>query len=496
MVTYALGLASACPPTNSDASWDCTAQSLVPKRLPMSFGNDRPVSRVGRYKQDNKNLLAKRGVLASLSCVRGAVWRESNRARCKRVVDSGRGAPKSFDLVRAFGAGGDIECLAIRRNGLSADSYDEVGNEKMEHKTIYLNNAATTWPKPEIVYQTVDDCFRNLASPERAAGAAGQESAALMQNARAEIGEFFNLPDPLQLVFMPSCTYALNLAILCQDWQAGDEVVISGMEHHAVSRPVRKVAREHEVQFYVSPYQPHKPFDLDFLEDRLKGGKVKLVACSMASNLTGDIMPSAEIGQLCRKYGARFLVDAAQAAGLLPVDVQELNADFMAFAGHKGLFGPPGIGGLYVADGIRLDTLAEGGTGKDSGKHDMSGRFPSNFEVGTHNLLGICGLTAGVRWLQQVGLDKVREHEQSLTRRFTESLQDVPGVKLYGNPDVSCRTAVVSMTCEDRCSPHQMADWLANEHNVTTRAGYHCAPLAHETIGTLPGDGTIRFSFG
>lgn len=360
----------------------------------------------------------------------------------------------------------------------------------------YLNNAATTWPKPEIVYQTVDDCFRNLASPERSSGEIGASSSALMQTARQEIAEFFNLPDPMQLVFMPSCTYALNLAILCQDWQAGDEIVISGMEHHAVSRPVRKVARDHNVKFFVSPYLPSEPFDLNFLEDRLQGGRVKLVACSMASNLTGDIMPVAEIGRLCRQYGARFLVDAAQSAGLLPVDVQAIGADFLAFAGHKGLFGPPGIGGLYVADGIHLATLAEGGTGKDSGKHDMSGRFPSNFEVGTHNLLGICGVTAGVRWINQVGLDKIREREQMLTRTFSDCLAGIDSIKIYGNPDCGRRTAVVSLTCSQRCSPHELAEWLAAKHQVTTRAGYHCAPLAHESIGTLPGDGTIRFSFG
>ncbi len=363
-------------------------------------------------------------------------------------------------------------------------------------ETIYLNNAATTWPKPEIVYQTVDDCFRHLASPGRSAGASGADGAAMMQTARQEIAEFFNLPDPSQMVFMPSCTYALNLAILCQDWKAGDEIVISGMEHHAVSRPVRKVARDHNASFFVAPYKPTDPFDLNFLEDRLKLGRVKFVACSMASNLTGDIMPVHEIGKLCQQYGARFLVDAAQSAGLLPVDMQAIGADFLAFAGHKGLFGPPGIGGLYVAPGIELCTLAEGGTGKDSGQHDMSGRFPSNFEVGTHNLLGICGVTAGVRWINQVGLDNIRQREQMLTSLFTEKLKEIDTIQLYGNPDTSKRTAVVSMTCTQRCSPHDIADWLAKEHNVTTRAGYHCSPLAHETIGTLPGDGTIRFSFG
>jgi cysteine desulfurase/selenocysteine lyase len=365
-----------------------------------------------------------------------------------------------------------------------------------ETTSIYLNNAATTWPKPEIVYQTVDDCFRHLASPGRSAGMSGSEGTAIMQAARQEIAAFFNLPDPTQLVFMPSCTYALNLAILCQDWQPGDQIVMSGMEHHAVSRPVRKVARDHKVEFFTAPYQPTQPFDLNFLEERLKGGKVKFVACSMASNLTGDIMPVHEIGKLCRQYGARFLVDAAQAAGLLPVDVQAIGADFLAFAGHKGLFGPPGIGGLYVAPGIVLKTLAEGGTGKDSGQHEMSGRFPSNFEVGTHNLLGICGVTAGVRWINQVTLEAIRAREQALTTRFVERLQHVPELKLFGNPDLSKRTAVVSLTCVGGVSPHQLADWLANEHGVVTRSGYHCAPLAHETIGTLPGEGTIRFSFG
>ncbi len=363
-------------------------------------------------------------------------------------------------------------------------------------KHIYFNNAATTWPKPEIVYQTVDDCFRHLASPGRSAGASGSEGAAIMQAARQEISAFFNLPDPTQLVFMPSCTYALNLAILCQDWEAGDEIVMSGMEHHAVSRPVRKVARDHGARFFTVPYRASQPFDLQFLEDRLRCGKVKLVACSMASNLTGDIMPVHEIGQLCKQYGARFLVDAAQAAGLIPVDIQKIGADFMAFAGHKSLFGPPGIGGLYVASGITLNTLAEGGTGKDSGQHEMSGRFPSNFEVGTHNLLGICGVTAGVRWINQVTLEAIRQRELGLTQAFVEGLQSLPEIRLFGNPDLRRRTAVVSLTCTGPCTPHQLADWLANEHGVVTRSGYHCAPLAHETIGTLPGEGTIRFSFG
>lgn len=359
----------------------------------------------------------------------------------------------------------------------------------------YFNNAATTWPKPEIVYETVDECFRNLNSPDRTSSNLGTRSTNLMQVSRREVADFFNIEDATRLVFLPSCTYASNLAILGLEWHPGDSVIISGLEHHAVSRPVRKVARERGIRFDVAPYRPDQPIDLDFVEDRLKTGSVRMVACTMASNVTGDILPARELGQLAQRYGALYLVDAAQSAGLLPVDVAELEADMLSFAGHKGLFGPPGVGGLYVRAGLQLNTLAEGGTGKDSGKHDMSGSFPSNYEVGTHNLLGIVGLAAGVQWVSQVGQESIREHELELTRSFTERVREIPGVTVYGNPDCSKRTSVVSLTMEQG-TPKEIAAWLADQHNVATRAGYHCAPLAHETIGTLPGDGTLRFSFG
>lgn len=360
---------------------------------------------------------------------------------------------------------------------------------------MYFNNAATTWPKPEIVYETVDECFRNLNSPDRTHSAEGVQSSATMQTCRAEVAEFLGIRNESRLVFLPSCTYASNLAILGQEYSLGDVVIMSGLEHHAVSRPIRKLAREKGIIFKVSPYSQNQPLDLDWMEAELKAGGVKLVACTMAANVTGDIMPSLELGRLCREHGVRYMVDAAQAAGLLPVDVEELNADFLSFAGHKGLFGPPGIGGLYVREGIELDTLAEGGTGKDSGKHSMSGSFPSNFEVGTHNLLGITGLCAGVRWVKQAGLESIREHELTLLKRFVEKVSEIPGVRLYGNQDFSQRTAVCSLVING-ISPQKTAAWLAENHGVATRAGYHCAPLAHETIGTLPGEGTVRFSFG
>jgi cysteine desulfurase / selenocysteine lyase len=360
--------------------------------------------------------------------------------------------------------------------------------------TIYCNNAATTWPKPEIVYETVDQCFRGLNSPSRTISDEGSRNTEMMQTSRAEIAEFLSIRNPNQLIFTPSATYSLNLAILGLEWREGDEIIMSGLEHHAVSRPIRKVAKQHGVKFHVAPYQPEMPIDLNFVEDTLKTGKVKLIASTMASNVTGDILPSIALGDLAERYGAMYLVDAAQSAGVIPVDVEELKADLLSIAGHKGLFGPPGVGALYVRKGIQLETLAEGGTGKDSGKHEMSGRYPSNYEVGTHNLLSIAGMTAGVKWIQQSGLSKLREHEMSVAGRFLERVRAIDGVTIYGGSDIENRTAVVSITMED-CSPVTLSSWLAEEHNVSTRAGYHCAPGAHETIGTLPGEGTVRFSF-
>ena len=340
---------------------------------------------------------------------------------------------------------------------------------------MYLNHAATTWPKPEIVYETVDRCFRTLNSPDRTTvGEDDVHGAEMMESCRQKVAAFFGIRNPSRLVFVPSATYALNLPIHGLHWHAGDVVIMSGLEHHAVSRPIRKIAREHGVKFEVAPYSIDEPLDLNFVEDRLKSGKVKLLACTAASNVTGHIIPARELGQLADRYGALFLLDASQAAGILPIDVDDLHVDMLGFAGHKGLLGPPGCGGLFVRKGIELETLAEGGTGKDSGQHEMSGRFPSNFEVGTHNLLSILGMSTGIEWIQQTGIDALREHELQLTKAFLDGIREMSFVKLHGPADISNRTAVVSLTF-DGITPQDAAKWLAEEHNVATRAGFHCA---------------------
>jgi selenocysteine lyase/cysteine desulfurase len=287
----------------------------------------------------------------------------------------------------------------------------------------------------------------------------------------------------------------LNAAIWGQPWKAGDLALMSGLEHHAVSRPIRRVAREKGVRFEVIPFTFNEPIDLSFVEARLRAGRVRLVACTMASNVTGHILPIRELGTLCRHYGTCLLVDAAQATGIWPVDVDQLQADIVVFAGHKALFGPPGIGGLYVREGVALSAFAVGGTNEDTDVLDATTTFPSSFEVGTHNLMAIAGLTAGVQWLKQTGVAAVEAHERELTDYFLAHLQQFAAVTVYGPVEGTERTGVVSITLSG-IKPTAISEYLSAEQNIATRSGFHCAPLAHETIGTLRTGGTTRFSFG
>lgn len=356
---------------------------------------------------------------------------------------------------------------------------------------VYLNHAATTWPKPEPVYDAVNEAIRSFGSCRRGS-AVGIDP---VDDTREIVAELLGIAQPGRLCFMPGCTFALNTAIQGLDWQPGDVCVMSSLEHHAVSRPVRKIARERGVRFELIPYRQGSPVDLDFLEGVLRQGGVKLVACTMASNVTGEITPIKDVVALAKQHGALTLVDAAQAAGVIPMNVADIGPDMLAFAGHKGLLGPVGVGGLYSVPGITLCGLVEGGTAGDSGTHALTFDRAENFEVGTINAPAIAGLGAGAAHIREQTIEAMHARESALLDRLIRGLLAIEGVRLFGPGPGEKRTSAVTfqvLTWEDQKAA---SCWLHEQHNIISRAGFHCAPLAHETLGIYP-SGAIRFSPG
>jgi cysteine desulfurase / selenocysteine lyase len=360
----------------------------------------------------------------------------------------------------------------------------------------YLDNAATSWPKPERVYQVMDLSFRGLFSPKRGTAQASRLGAQALMESREALAKLLHLPKPERIVFTSGCTHALNLAIQAFPWQAGDGVIMSAVEHHALSRPIRKMAREKGIEFYVVPYTDAEPFDLVAYEQLLKAHPhIKMVATTHASNVIGSVLPIERIGTLAKQYGKTYLVDAAQSAGVLDVNAERAHIDLLAVPGHKSLYGPPGIGALYVGEGVALNTFMEGGTGNDSGKHPMRAEAPDGFEVGTIALPQILALAEGVRWMQETGLSTIHQHETALLERLISGLKTIPAIQIYGHTDVQRKTPVVSFNATG-FPPETLGQRLFEEAGIALRTGFHCAPMAHEAIQTIEKGGTVRASIG
>lgn len=357
---------------------------------------------------------------------------------------------------------------------------------------IYLDNAATSWPKPESVYEAVDRCLRHYgANPGRGGHKLSLQAGRVILETRELLASLFNIPDSSRLVFTSNVTEALNLAIKGMV-NPGDHVVLTSMEHNAVSRPVwalEQIGVEYTV-VKCSPQGILEPLDL---AAALKSN-TRLVCVNHASNVVGTIQPIDVIGQLTSGRGIAFLVDCAQSAGVIPIDVVKSRIDLLAFTGHKGLMGPPGTGGLYIREGIELRPLKEGGTGTNSELLTQPTAMPERYESGTPNTSGIAGMGAGVRFVMQEGLDKIRLHEQHLTARLLQGLKAIKGVRIYGPMDEKLMTAVVSFNLEG-WEANELSFILDQVYDIATRAGLHCAPLAHQTLGTME-SGTLRVSPG
>lgn len=354
-----------------------------------------------------------------------------------------------------------------------------------------MDNAASTWPKPESVVQAVKRCLEETgANPGRSGHRLAAQAAGILSEARRELAELFGIRDPDNIFFFANATQAINQA-LKGFLRPGDHVVTTCWEHNAVARPLEALKRERGITVSVVPASPDGSVDPAQVERAIRP-ETRLIAATHGSNVTGAVMPVEEIGAIARKKGVRFLVDAAQTAGNLPIDVEALGIDMLAFPGHKGLYGPQGTGGLYASPDIPLIPLIQGGTGSRSEQLEHPGERPEGFESGTPNTPGIAGLAAGVRFVRETGVGKIHRKEMHLAETVRSALSEMEGVTVY--TPRGPRLPVVAFNLAGLDS-QEVAAILDAHYGIAVRAGYHCAALAHKSLGTEE-TGAVRASFG
>lgn len=357
---------------------------------------------------------------------------------------------------------------------------------------IYLDNAATTFPKPEIVYETLDKSFRyEGANPGRSGHQLALKAGRNIYKTRELLADLFNIDQPMQIVFTHNTTSALNIAIK-GILSPNDHVILTSMEHNSVVRPIKELEQvgvEHSIVWSKNQGE----IELEDIKNAIKEN-TKLIVTTHASNVTGTLLPIYQIGEIAKEHNILYLVDGAQTAGVFDIDVKKMNIDLLAVAGHKSLLGPPGTGALYIRKGIHLKTLIEGGTGSESESTYQPTMMPDLHESGTANMPALAGLGAGIQWIQDKGISRIRQHERQLLKVLLEGLQCISKIKLYGPCDIDKQVPVVSFNISDKGSS-EVAFELDQNYNIATRSGLHCAPLAHETIGTLK-QGTVRLSLG
>ncbi len=358
---------------------------------------------------------------------------------------------------------------------------------------IYLDNAATSFPKPECVYRAIDHYMRTIGTN---AGRGGYRRALaadqMVFETRLRLAQLFNIGDVSRIIFTTNATEAINLAIKGYV-RTNDHIIASGLEHNACWRVLRTLEAAGTISLSVLPHRMDGTVDMARVAD-LFTSQTRLVVMSHVSNVTGGILPLQDIANLCRSRSVPLLVDSAQSAGLLPLDVEALGIALLAFTGHKGLLGPQGTGGLYMSDGMDLRPLKEGGTGSESLLEFQPESLPDRYEAGTPNVPGIIGLGAALEYIQNTGLDSIHAHKRSLTDYTHRQLLRVPGITVYGPQGSNERIGVVSFTMET-ASPEEVAARLDADYEIMVRAGLHCAPRAHRTIGTIQ-TGTVRVGLG
>jgi cysteine desulfurase/selenocysteine lyase len=358
---------------------------------------------------------------------------------------------------------------------------------------IYLDNGATSFPKPEEVYHFMDYFYRNFGvNPGRSGYDLCMEAGEVVESTRKMLTEFFHGTDPNRLCFSYNSTDALNLIIFGM-LQPGDHAITTNLDHNSVIRPLYHQSLAGVAVDYV-PFDKGGFVDPDEFRKRFRPN-TRLVIVNHASNVIGTVQPIREIGRLCRDAGISFAIDASQSAGKIPIDMESQSLDIVAFTGHKSLLGPTGIGGLYVREGIDIRLTRAGGTGVRSAVRTHLEEYPYHLEYGTANVVGIAGLNAGLKWILAQGMDNLHAHELKLTRLLRDGLRQIPGVILYCLDDLANHISVLSFNVEGMDAA-DVGTMLDVDHNIASRTGLHCAPLVHEQLGTDKIHGSVRFGIG
>lgn len=361
-------------------------------------------------------------------------------------------------------------------------------------KYIYLDNASTTFPKAPNVANAMSDYLTNYGiNINRGSYALAYDVEDIIYTTRQRLNTLFNGHDPSHVTFTQNVTMSLNMVIKGL-LKAGDHILVSSMEHNAVMRPLTQLL-DNGITFDVIPCDVTGSIKIDAIESLIRPNTVAIII-NHASNVCGTIQPIQSIGALCKAHNLHFIVDAAQTAGVIPINVKACHIDALCFTGHKGLLGPQGIGGIILTKEIAqtLTPLIAGGTGSFSHLETIPTHMPDAFEAGTLNLPGIIGLNEGLSYIESKGMEKIHNHELALTQAFLEGLQFIDCINIVGNQNIQDRTAVISITI-DGMDPASIAYELESNYHIMTRVGLHCAPRAHQTLGTYP-EGTVRFSFG
>ena len=359
---------------------------------------------------------------------------------------------------------------------------------------IYLDNASTSFPKAPTVATAMSDYITNRGiNINRGSYSLAYDVEDIIYTTRQRLHTLFNGHDPSHVIFTQNVTMSLNMVIKGL-LKAGDHVLVSSMEHNAVMRPLTQLL-DKGIAFDIIPCDKTGSIQLESMDSLIRPNTVAMII-NHASNVCGTIQPLESIGSICKAHNLQFIVDAAQTAGVIPIDVKACHIDALCFTGHKGLLGPQGIGGIILTKEMAqiLTPLIAGGTGSFSHLETMPTHMPDAFEAGTLNLPGIIGLNEGLSYIESQGMENIHNHELALTQAFLEGLQSIDGINIVGKQNLQDRTAVVSITI-DGMDPANIAYELESTYHIMTRVGLHCAPRAHQTLGTYP-EGTVRFSFG